>query len=103
MLRGYVPRRFKHHSALGFEYLALEVSNPAPAGFSGAPVSCDGDPSTVVGIVAESYESSTLRHELSEVEEDGEIFRESVRAFVTYGVAVDLRHCADWLRERIDG
>lgn len=102
MLRGYLQRRFRHLSHLGYSYPALEMSSAAPAGLSGAPVSLDSEPSHVIGLVAETLESRSVLHEISEVEEDGQRFVERLHSIVSYGIAVDLRPHRDWIMNIIE-
>ena len=100
MLRGHVQRRFLYEGH-GYSFKALELSLPAPAGMSGAPVSLDENPSNVLGLIADNHDASTLLHKVSEVEDGRSVFRESMHAVVTYGVAVDLSVVDDWIMDTI--
>lgn len=98
MLRGYVQRHFRHQSPAGYQYYALELSHTAPSGMSGSPVSLDGDSSRVVGVLTEDFQSTTVLHSITEIEEDGQRFMDRAHAVVNYGVAADLRPLQEWLR-----
>jgi hypothetical protein len=102
MLRGFVQRQLEFNSHKGYCYDALELSLPAPAGMSGAPVSPESQQSHIVGLVAENMDSSTLLHQVTEVQTDGSRLTERVERVVTYGIAVELIHYDDWIQVRVD-
>lgn len=89
LLRGSIQRPF------GFErhdrkYSAYELSFPCPPGLSGSPLFLAEDPSTVIGIVTENFETYTLIDEyVHEKRPSEKIYYES-RKVITYGVAANV-------------
>ncbi len=92
--RGTVQRPFLFERS-GRRYSAFELSFPCPPGLSGAPVFLAEDPSTVIGVVTENFETYTVQHEMVEERRPGEVIRHEARHVITYGVAANIFSALD--------
>jgi len=87
--RGTVQRPFLFERP-GRRYSAFELSFSCPPGLSGGPVFLAEDPSTVIGVVTENFETYTVQHEMVEERRPGEVIRHEARHVITYGVAANI-------------
>lgn len=87
--RGTVQRPFLFERS-GRRYSAFELSFPCPPGLSGGPVFLADNPSTVIGVVTENFETYTVEHEVVEEKRPGEVIRREARSVITYGVAANI-------------
>jgi hypothetical protein len=85
LFKGYVMRTFKHSSSSQPETLAYELSFPAPAGLSGAPVIELGTP-RVIGVIFGNSDVATIEH-FAQVDSEGNRTPELQR-IVSFGLAI---------------
>jgi hypothetical protein len=99
--KGHIQRQFDHESFRGYRYAAIELSIGVPAGLSGAPIMNprQGGSFTVFGVAVENLESTTVLHSEEQVLENGHFHKETHRAVINYGVAVELQVLSGWLTE----
>lgn len=95
--RGHLQRFMDHRSASGYHYRAAELSIGAPGGLSGGPVVIGEQVPRLFGIVCENLESRTLLYAVEDVEEDGKLFRETIRSVINYAVCLRLESYESWL------
>ena len=101
MFRGHYQRFLEYPDHHGAHYLAGEMSIPAPAGLSGAPLFRPGAFQMVTGLVTANLDSYSITDSFEEVREGGSIYRLESRRIITYGVALILAGVEDWLLESI--
>lgn len=96
-------QRFWHHRTAGgrFNYLAGEMSIPAPTGLSGGPLFRPRALPMLTGMVVETIDSTTYTDEVVERTKDGKTERTTLKRLVSYGVAVMLSDLASWLNDRV--
>lgn len=94
LFRGTVQRPFLFERS-GRRYSACELSFPCPPGSSGSPLFLAEDPSTVIGVVTENFETYTVPHEVVEEKHPGETIRHEARSVITYGVAANIFGAVD--------
>lgn len=94
LFRGTVQRPFLFERS-GHSYSAYELSFPCPPGLSGSPLFLAEDPSTVIGVVTENFETYTVQHEVVEEKLPGKIIRHEARSVITYGVAANIFGAVD--------
>ena len=102
VFKGHIQRIIRNHkSYLGYEYNAVELSMPCPAGLSGGPCFRPHQ-MTVVGIVTENLDTTTTLQESVE-EIVGDVRRQTThfQRVISYGIAVDPGAIAEWLDARI--
>lgn len=97
LLRGSFQRFHQFVDPAGHQFLAGEMSVPAPTGMSGAPLFRLGALPMLTALVVGSTESSVLAYKVSEVKDGVETYVERVDRVTTYGVAVMLDPLRDWL------
>lgn len=100
MFRGFVQRRMLYRRG-GFEYVAIEMSIPSPAGLSGGPLFNPAQGSGLLAVAVENVQSTTyVGREVSETE--GMLTTKRIETnFVQYGVAVLLAPLAEFLYEQV--
>jgi hypothetical protein len=101
LFKGHVQRILFHESTvLPYRYGALELSVGCPSGLSGGPI-LDAKAHHVIGIAAENLESSTVRHDIMEHNEDGRETREYHESILTYSIAVSIGSIFEWLDQEV--
>lgn len=101
LFKGYYQRFFEHSWSRNRPYLAGEISSPAPAGLSGAPLFRPGAPQMVTGLITANLDSYSVTDSYEDIREDGSHYRLESRRVITYGVALILAGVSDWLDEVI--
>ena len=89
MFCGTIQRPFLFERP-GRRYSAYELNFPCPPGLSGGPLFLSEDPTTVIGVVTENFETYTVQHEVIEEKHPGETIRHEARSVITYGVAANI-------------
>jgi hypothetical protein len=97
LLRGNFQRFHQFADPGGHQFLAGEMSVPAPTGMSGAPLFRPGALPMLTGLVVGSTESSVLAYKVTEVKDGVETYLERVDRVTTYGVALMLAPFSGWL------
>jgi hypothetical protein len=92
-------QRFFQYSDVRYNYVAGELSIPAPAGLSGGPLFNPGGPMVLTGIVAGNVEAYSTLSWREEVREGGVERIEMHHRVIEYGIAVMLSSVQDWLDE----
>lgn len=98
---GYFQRFFRYGSHSGYQYLAGELSIPAPGGLSGGPIFRPGAAPMVTGLVTANAESYAVTDSIDDVQQDGTRYRQESRRVLTYGVALMLSEVGDWLHVEV--
>jgi hypothetical protein len=101
LFRGHYQRFWFHRAGTRFNYVAGELSVPAPAGLSGGPVFRPDALPIVTGMVTSNVESTTYTDEVVERTRNGSTERTILKRLVSYGVAVMLSELAPWLDDLI--
>lgn len=101
LFKGYYQRFFHHNAPQGGQYLAGEMSIPAPGGLSGGPIFRPGAHTMLTGIVTANNDSYAITDSIEEVTDEGKIFRLESRRVITYGTALMLSGVTDWLRGEV--
>jgi len=97
LLKGHFQRYFSYSPPHGKPYFAGEMSVPAPGGFSGAVLSYAHDLKAAAAIVTSNWETSTTVDSYEEVQDGGNVYKETIKRVVTYGIAMMLTSHVDWL------
>ncbi len=104
--RSPTPRLFKGSYQRIFDYMsghekrhyvAGEMSIPAPAGLSGAPLFRPGAQQMVTAVVTENMESTTYLDAIEIVNRGGDTSTTRYEKVISYGVALMLDRVAEWL------
>ncbi len=98
MLVGHIQRYFQFRPPNYGGCTVAEMSVPAPAGLSGAPVYLRSDPRLVIGVVVGNNYAYTIEDSVEEETGGSGVYRIEARRFVSYGVAILLNPLAFWLR-----
>jgi hypothetical protein len=92
---GTIQRFFKYDDGRG-GYSAIELSFPAPAGLSGAPVSRTQDTGLVIGVVCANHSALTYTGSFEVTDHTG-TYQAKERDVVRYGIAVYLPDVIEWI------
>jgi hypothetical protein len=87
IFRGFVQRSFLHTGRLGHTYVAYELSFSSPPGLSGAPLFTDAEPTVLLGVVTENFQSYTIIESEEDTDRGGTVRHIESKQIVTYGVA----------------
>ncbi|MEU0532335.1 hypothetical protein [Amycolatopsis tolypomycina] len=96
-IRGHMQRFFNYTDRENRTYLALEMSCPAPQGLSGSLLSSPRAVTTPHAVVTGNMESYAIVDLVSEVDDNGKVYREETRRIISYGIAVLLQGERQWL------
>jgi hypothetical protein len=97
LMKGHFQRYFGYSPVRGGSYFAGEMSIPAPAGMSGAPVCWAMRPQELIGVVTTNHDSYTIIDSIAEVDSNGKSYKETNRRMVSYGIAAMLSGLEEWL------
>ena len=97
IFKGHIQRYFNHKSHLGYIYYAAELSAGCPRGLSGGPVFNPGFHGRLFGLVTENLKTTTELETISEVEENGVVYKEHYHNVINYGVALWLPSVEKWI------
>lgn len=98
-MKGHVQRYFMYDGSSGPDFLAAEMSIPAPAGSSGGPIVSPHDKQTLVGIIVANHDSYAVTDSVDEVDADGQRMRIESQRIVSYGIAVPGASIRHWLAD----
>jgi hypothetical protein len=99
--KGHMMRHFRYEPPNGQPYVAVEMSIPAPGGFSGGPLCYVHEPQKPFAVVTGNIDSSATIDQFQEIQKDGVIYREKIVRVVSYGIAKMLIGSAPWLKEAV--
>jgi hypothetical protein len=101
MFKGHFMRYFGYEVPSGaYNYLAGEMSNPAPPGLSGGALAVTRYMEQIAAVVTTNVESEVVLDRTEEIERDGSTYRDSIVRHVSYGIAAMLtRQVEEWLDE----
>ncbi|MBB1052574.1 hypothetical protein ACTHRK_17895 [Dietzia cercidiphylli] len=99
LFKGYLQHYMPYADPAGRQYEASEMSIPAPAGLSGSPVFFPDQPEMITGVVTTNIESYAVIDSVTEVDDDGRVYRESSKRVVAYGVALQLDPLKEWIND----
>lgn len=99
LFKGYLQHYMTYTDPVGRQYEASEMSVPAPAGLSGSPVFFPDHPERVTGVVTTNIESYAVIDSVTEVDDNGRVYKESSKRVVAYGVALQLEPLKGWINE----
>jgi hypothetical protein len=97
LFKGHVQTAYRHEDA--FNYFALELSFPAPAGLSGGPVGPPHLDEHVYRLVTMNHDSYRVEEAVEEVIDEGKHLRVEARRIISYGLALALDQVTDWIDE----
>jgi hypothetical protein len=100
LFRGTIQRPFLFERS-GRRYSAYELSFPCPPGLSGGPLFLAEDPTTVIGVVTENFETYTVQHEVVGERCPGQTIRHEARSVITYGVAANIFGAVDAIEKHL--
>jgi hypothetical protein len=100
-IRGHIQRWFPYTDQQDRSYLAIEMSCPAPQGLSGSLISYVQDPRKVIGVVTGNLDSYAIVDSISDVDDNGRLYREETRRLISYGIAASLGGQQEWLTESV--
>jgi hypothetical protein len=98
LFRGHYQRYLDFDSGR-YQYLAGEMSIPAPIGLSGGPLFRDGAMVMLTGIVTASTDNYSIVDSVEIVDSQGVPTTHENRRIISYGIALMLYPFADWINE----
>jgi hypothetical protein len=99
MFKGHFMRYFRYESPDGaYDYLAGEMSIPAPPGLSGGALAIPTHVEQIAAVVTTNVDSEVVLDRTEQVERDGSTYRDSIVRHVSYGIAAMLTaQVGQWL------
>lgn len=101
LFAGNYQRFFDHRDLDGHNYLAGEMSIPAPRGLSGGPLFLRKAPEILTGIVTANFDSATALEAHEEEATPGHKREVRYQRVISYGLALMLDSVDPWLEELV--
>jgi hypothetical protein len=87
IMKGHFQRHMSYTPAHGGPYWAGELSVPIAGGASGAVLAYTNEPQCAVALVTTNVESSITVDSISDVDDQGKIYRELTKRVTAYGLS----------------
>jgi hypothetical protein len=102
IMKGHFQRHMSYSPAHGGTYWAGELSVAVAGGASGAVLAYAHEPQRAVALVTTNAESSITVDSISDVDDNGNVYREVTKKVTAYGIALMIQPEAEWLRSVIE-